>query len=138
MKRRKQKPNRGQIVEQYLRACAAQMGLGAWEISFDERGDIEDGFEANIKTTENQCAIIALSRKFWTHPADIQQRILVHEICHLYFDRLREHVDVIETHLAPATFRIFADAHENAEEHAVETLTRVFAKILPPFELKAA
>lgn len=135
-------------VENYLRKLAVKMNLSQWEIAFDPDASPDNGAHADIEASEGQHALVTINEKVFRNATPGEQReMLVHELCHLYTDRIRNMGDHMKDSLVSVMKKIgrnemdrfvlaaaitFAgEEFYDAEEYAVQGFARIIAPHMP-------
>ncbi len=118
-------------VDRYLKRIQGPLLLADW--SFCYRPDLVCSLEnaAEIQIYEGHTADLAICPEFWDWPTTKQRAILVHELCHAHFDRLRAIDSLLPRHHSPEVLAVLRGVLIEAEEHAVETMARLLASRLP-------
>lgn len=122
--------DRNDLVQSYLREVASAICLADWVVLFRPESRPED-CEGMVDIEDGQRASIALCPQFWGLPPEYQRQILVHELCHLYFDRLRGFKNQLRRVLQGREFELLEEHLEDCEEHVTEMFARVIAPCLP-------
>lgn len=120
-----------QLLDYAVRISKAIL-LADWEIVFvPESYQGDDKAEAQIELRNGQVATLAVAPEFWGLPAEYQRRVIVHELCHCYFDRFRISADIIALLPDKNVSALLQEANEDAEDVAVELVARVLSPCLP-------
>lgn len=116
----------------YVLMLARAISLADWTITLvDKPIDPEDDAEAQIELKDGHSAVLGVCSEFWDLPPEYQRRVIVHEVCHLQFDRLRIFNAVAALLPDKNVSAALKTIVEEAEEHAVESFAKVLAPALP-------
>jgi hypothetical protein len=124
-------------LQRYVNQSLEALTLGDWQVTVlrdppDDAPDRETS--ASIKTLEAyRVADMRVSARFFTLPRHEQRQAVAHELTHLWFARL----GVVCEHaikLAPGAQEFFEASYTDAEEYAVEQISRLLVPrlALPP------
>ena len=124
------------------------MNLNHWEIAYDPDTEPSNGADLEIVTNDSQHAAIRINvDRFLAQPPGVQRELIVHEMGHLYTDRLRSLRDDLkrsvwfrtqalklkksERVLLAITIDCLSEEFEKAEEYCVQGFARLVAPSLP-------
>lgn len=120
-----------QVILEYVRQLAQELGLKDWEFSFDESPAGDDVY-ATVAVAEGSQARLRLSNEFWVELDPSGQReTLVHELCHCHL-WLMEVTELLKELDAPRTvITAVSSVLRLGEEHAVNIFARLLSPSLP-------
>lgn len=118
-------------VVDYLRAVADRMGLRDWRIDVSLTPAGEE-YQAAIQCTgEKRVAVVRLAHDFRKLDPEEQRHALVHELVHVHFHGSVRALHALKVLVGEPAFHVAAEAHELAEEQAVDALAWVIASGMP-------
>jgi hypothetical protein len=101
-----------------------RLDLGHWRITVDPSETIDDA-EANAEIRieeDTDFASIVLSGGFATWSRDWANKVVVHELLHVAFRDLEEHVKAVKTFAPGPAFDLFIDRYNHECEGVVDRL----------------
>lgn len=106
--------------------------LGHWEIRVPYETRPDDNMNASIERVYGQnVARIFLSDAFLEDSPEEQRETYTHELLHCHFRQIIEIRDGMSVVLGLPAFAIFDQQMKNAEEWAVDGISRAIAPLLP-------
>lgn len=127
-------PARAEAIGAWLRAAYDQLGMRDYEVTFepDERPH-EDGLASTWFADHAEVARVRVKADFWDEPADERRALLLHEVLHAPFQRLRQMPsETLEEALGKPAFHVFDRLWIHELERVVGKLERALAPLFPP------
>lgn len=124
------------LVSGYLNQLKLDCGLTHWELSVDWDEQCEDDCDAQVSTVEGRyTAVLWLHDRFFTLARSEQRRVLTHELLHLHTAGVMTAARLGMKNLTKDTKTWVMGYVRDAEEHAVDALSRVVGTHLglPPW-----
>ncbi len=80
---------RQDYAQKWIQSCASALFLNDWQIDVRWVDQLDDA-HAKVDFEGHWHAVITLSKKFLTEKAELQKRILAHELLHIHHHALDE------------------------------------------------
>ena len=124
------RPKRIEQLEEYVRACAATLGLSAWTIEVD-REPAAQGCAAQILDEMPLHARLWVSRIFWRSTPEFQRSIVVHELAHLAGCALNAPVEQVQAALGKQAAAAIVTSIHGAEHALIAWLEPLLSQLVP-------
>lgn len=124
------------LVSGYLRQLQLDMDLSHWDLTIDWDEQCDEDCDAQVSTVEGRyTAVLWLHDRFFLLSRAEQRRVLVHELLHMHTAGVMTASRLGMKHLTKDTKAWVMAFVRDAEEHAVDALSRVVGThlALPPW-----
>lgn len=120
-------------VTDYVQACLPLLRLDGWIIYISESLiNPSEASCARIKTIAGKReAILELSQYFYDADPEEQRIVVAHELIHVIVDSMETVLYNAAEHMGPVLFPFVSKCFRDAEEVAVDELSKVIAPLLP-------
>jgi hypothetical protein len=122
---------RARQVQAYFDLVRPFVLLADWDVQYLPDAEISPDNEAEIQILDGHRAEVAIGPDFFGYPPEKQRAIVLHELAHLHFARMRG-LEVSTVSLLGVDARaLFRAGLADAEEHIVEMISRLTTSRCP-------
>ena len=106
------------------------LSIDTWEITVVEAASDVDAWADIDPHPQAFTAELRVSHDFWAQTPERQRTILLHELLHIVLARYSRVAETLEEPLGKLAWSVLEPQLEDAEERAIEHLTRIIAPYL--------
>mgnify|MGYP000874313391 CR=1 FL=1 len=123
----------------YVATLASMMGLERWRVDVETEPCAEENAATITPGSEFYTASLRVAADFFDKPREEQRDTITHELTHLWLWRFEEVHDLMRAAVrGKGRVSLLSQSYEQAEEYAVDGISRAWAQRLPlPSALKA-
>ena len=117
-------------LREWVAEAQVLLGVDSWELTIVEAASDVDAWADIDAHAQQPTADLRVSHDFWAQTPEKQRLILTHELLHLVLARYARVTETLEESLGKLAWAVFEPQLEDAEERAIEHLTRILAPYL--------
>ena len=121
-----------QRLEAYVRTLQGAMGLDGWKVAVEVEPCGEENDATITPGAEYYTASMRVAADFFSKSREGQRDVNTHELTHLWHWRFSEVHDILRASVrGKGRMAVLEQSYEQAEEYAVDGISRAWAQRLP-------